>query len=516
MTWEPDYKAVFRNRLKRLAAMRRDKATAAAHWQHYKHNPVDFIQDWVDTYDPRRLSMPHVPFQLFPKQADFIRWLFACFTDRADGVVPKPRDMGITYCCAALAVHLWTFWPGSKIGFGSRVVDKVDKLGDLDSIFEKIRAIIRRLPSEFKPKHFREKDDLLYLKLINRDNGSTITGEGGDNIGRGGRNSVYFLDEAAFVERPQIVDSALDDNSDCKVYVSTHNGPGTTFYRKCQSTAYRQFRFKWQDNPLKTWEWYYAEKAKRDPVNFAQEIECDPEASLENIVIPAAWVKAARELWQFIKPSGKRVAGLDIGGGSDLSVFVVRQGSKLFMPVSWSDPDVINTAANATALCAQQRAEYLQYDVFGIGGGVMAALKRLPNVNSRGINVGQPPTESVWPDNETSADKFVNLKAELWWMMRDRFLKTFEHWLWLNDQGGIMRQPDELITLPPSGQEADTLAAQLSVVRWFRTPRGKIQIETKEQLAKRGVKSPDHADAAALSFAPVAGTVRVVTVDGMY
>ncbi|MCZ7607566.1 MAG: hypothetical protein M5U25_16165 [Planctomycetota bacterium] len=63
---------------------------------------------------------------------------------------------------------------------------------------------------------------------------------------------------------------------------------------------------------------------------------------------------------------------------------------------------------------------------------------------------------------------------------------------------------------------SNALCMQLSQVRWHRTPAGKIQIETKEQLQKRGVKSPDHADALVLAFAPTAQEIRVKTVRGLY
>ena len=45
------------------------------------------------------------------------------------------------------------------------------------------------------------------------------------------------------------------------------------------------------------------------------------------------------------------------------------------------------------------------------------------------------------------------------------------------------------------------LAAQLSQVKWFHRENGKVQIETKESLAKRRIASPDYADALILTFA---------------
>jgi hypothetical protein len=48
-------------------------------------------------------------------------------------------------------------------------------------------------------KGFVEKVHDNYMRIINPDNGATITGEAGDNIGRGGRTTMYFLDEWALL-----------------------------------------------------------------------------------------------------------------------------------------------------------------------------------------------------------------------------------------------------------------------------------------------------------------------------
>src|SRR5690606_25562628 len=133
-------------------------------------------------------------------------------------------------------------------------------------------------------------------KLINKDNGSSITGEGGDNIGRGGRSSIYFVDEAAHLEHSQKVDAALSENADCKIWVSTPNGLGNAFYRKRFSGHHPVFTFNWHQDPRKNQAWYDWRKKTMDPVVFAQEVEIDYSASLAGICIPGVWVRAAVEL----------------------------------------------------------------------------------------------------------------------------------------------------------------------------------------------------------------------------
>jgi len=84
-------------------------------------------------------------------------------------------------------------------------------------------------------------------------------------------------------------------------------------------------------------------------------------------------------------------------------------------------------------------------------------------------------------------DRFFNLKAELYWSLRETF-----------QEGAIYGIEDEL------------MISQLASLRYELTPRGLIAIEKKEAAAKRGVKSPDRAEALMLAFAARAPGSRYV------
>lgn len=481
----------------------------------YARDPVLFIDHWGVTYDPR-VKPALMPFALFDRQRQCVQWLHERMQQRQNGVAEKCRDAGFTWLVMVFAVWAWLFNGPVKIGVGSRKALLVDRIGDPDSIFEKARIQLRYLPPELLPAGFSVSRDAAFMRIVNPATGAAITGEAGDQIGRGGRSSIYFLDEAAFIERPELVDAALSQNSDCIIEGSTVNpgAVGGPFHRKRMRLEGSPglFVFDWRDDPRHDDAWYASQQQRHDPAVVASEIDRVWESGAENAVCPAAWVRAARELT--LKPSGKRIGGGDVGGGSDMSVLVVKHGPRVEMPVAWSDADIIDTTQVFVDLCRQHRVDVLNYDVFGLGTGMLAALKRIPGARANGINVGQPPTERVWLDGKRSREKFLNLKAELWWMMRDALHKTFEHVAWLESGGkrGRKHPVDELLSLP----EDDVLCGQLSAIRWHRTPAGKIQIETKEELQKRGVKSPDHADALALTFAPGPQEIRVRTVRGMY
>ena len=173
-----------------------------------------------------------MPLCLFPRQEDLVLFLHAMLKGQENGLIEKARDMGATWVSCAFSVWLWIYWPGASVGWGSRKEQLVDKIGDPDSIFEKMRMIIQCLPPLFLPAGFRVNDHMTYMKIINPENGATITGEAGDNIGRGGRKLIYFKDESAHYERPEKIEAALADNTRTQIDISSVNGLGNVFHRR--------------------------------------------------------------------------------------------------------------------------------------------------------------------------------------------------------------------------------------------------------------------------------------------
>jgi hypothetical protein len=508
--------------------------------KYYATHPVDFISDWAMTYDPRR-SPSTLPFLLFPRQVEYIEWLHRHYLEREDGLAEKTRDMGLTWLNVAFAVWAWTFHTGVKASFGSRKESLVDKLGDPDSILEKVRFLVDHFPAEMRPVGFDSKIHAGYLKILNPENGSAITGEAGDQIGRGGRSTIYFLDEAAFIERPDRVDAALSENSDVKIHVSTPNGSGNPFYRKRFGGIWDVFTFHWRDDPRKDEAWYADRVRKLDPTTRAQEIDIDYHASLERVIIPGKWVRAAVDVASLVDEwpeFGGGVGGLDVGGGGDgRSVYIARFGPFVDPPVNWGGGNTTVTAALAVEAMQDSGVDFLNFDVVGVGVGVASTLLELTKwplldddgnqyedeqgrkywhyVRTNGINVGDPATPTLWPDGKRGYQKFANLKAEVWWLMRERFLRTYEHVMWLKGDEEVGQEHDlsDLIIIPSS---ATVLISQLSIPTWDPTSTGKIKIESKESLRLRGVPSPDDAEALTLTFVPQLGEAGTSRLEGVY
>lgn len=485
---------------------------------HLGNDIVEFFNSWLWTYDPRRAAdsdgdeeaTTTLPFNLWPRQAEYLLWLEEMERGKKEAIVEKSRDVGATSLDAGFAIHRWLFWPGYKTTFGSRVEDLVDKIGDPDTIFEKIRSMLALLPKFLMPAGFDWNRHSNYMRLINPANGNVIAGEGGKNMGRGGRSSIYFVDEAAYIEHADAVEMAIVANADTRLWVSSVNGMGNLFARKRFSGRYPVFVFKWEDDPRKDSAWEKKKKSEVEPHVWAQEYARDYGAAVEGICIPGAWVQSARALWDHGLvdpwPHGQGVGGLDVGaGGKDKSVLIVRRGPYVMPPHKWDTPDTISMTYDAIDKAEEEGARFVNYDNIGVGTGPRSALmhsttaERIPGY---GVNVGLQATPKVWDDKLRANQKFHLLKDELWWTMRERFQKAHQRWLWeQGESGGVDHALDDCIALPPH----TTLEAELSTPKWFRRPDGKIKIESKEQLRARGIKSPDFAEALMLTFADEQG-----------
>jgi hypothetical protein len=267
------------------------------------------------------------------------------------------------------------------------------------------------------------------------------------------------------------------------------------------------FRLHWRDDPRKTEEWAAAKQAIfSDPTSWASEYDIDYSASLEGVCIPAKWVEAAKRVASLdatIIESNQGVSGLDVGAGKAKSVHVTRRGAVVLRPSSRGDPDTTGTAYWGLELSHEHGASMLNFDSVGVGAGVASTLRDKSGKGLRvePVNVGDTPTDRRWDDGRTSDEMFGNLKAEIWWLARMAFQRTYQHVLFLEGkEGGKQHSPTEVIALPSGDRESDTLCSQLSLVRWFKNEKGKIVIEKKDELKRRGVASPDYAEAFMLTF----------------
>lgn len=546
--WPPKYTLQFMQRQARLRGIR-DKGLQEHARKYYKDHPIEFIEHWCITYDPRNAGtgLPTtMPFVLFRKQKDLVRWLIDRIEGSENGLVEKSRDMGATWVCVALSVWLWLYFDGASIGWGSRKEMLVDRLGDPDSIFEKIRMTIRYLPEFLLPRGFNTRLHTGYMKIQNPENEATITGEAGDNIGRGGRKLVYFKDESAHYERAELIEAALGDNTNTQIDISSVHGTGNVFYRRRHAKYTKVFILDWRDHPAKDQDWYDRRLKEAESVGlehiFAQEVDRDYTASLEGILIPAKYVKAAIDahIRLGFEPEGVRAVGLDVADeGGDKNALCESYGPVVVHLDQWSLGDTGKTATKAYNHSITVGADRLVYDSIGVGAGVKAKTRELLQVANAAIEEfdyrvakraakrGAPaptPSEALsldvigfnagsgvhrperkYIEGKKNKDMFANLKAQAWWAVRDRFFKT-----WRAVTAGAEYPPSELISLSRGMPLLNDLVMELSQPLRDTDSAGRVKVESKKEMKKRGVSSTNLADALIMCYQPKSKTqIRV-------
>src|ERR1700727_2911916 len=128
---------------------------------------------------------------------------------------------------------------------------------------------------------------------------------------------VYFNDDSAHYERPELIEAALGDNTNVQIDISSVHGTANVFYRRRMAGEIWQpdktstkgktriFIFDWRDHPGKSQEWYDGRRIKYADEGllhlFAQEVDRDYASSVEGIIIPSKWVKAAIDAHKKLK-----------------------------------------------------------------------------------------------------------------------------------------------------------------------------------------------------------------------
>lgn len=507
----PDYAAVFAARIARLRRIRADVACLPALRTHYAAHPAQFITDWGMTLDPRlaQQGLPSlVPFTLWPRQLKFVDWCVERWRKGESGLIEKARDAGASWLSIALSCTLCLLNRGLVIGYGSRKLELVDQIGSPRSLFEKARIFLSHLPPEFLGGWSREKHAPLG-RILFPGTGSVMHGEGGDQIGRGDRCAIYWVDEAAHIEHPTMVDAALAGTTNTRLDISTPAGRGNSFATKRFSGALPVFTMSWRDDPRKDDAWLARQLLELDPVTVAQEILCDYNASVEGVLIPSAWIESAvgAHLKLGITPTGARRAGLDIADeGVDRNAFAARHGVLLQGLESWSGKggDIYASVVKAFHLADQHSTEFVRYDADGLGAGARgdartvneqrkAEGRRIVHFTAfRGSEAPGDPDAQMVPGRKNK-DFFANRKAQGWWHLRSLFQNTH--------RAVVEKLPydaDKIISLDPQLPELSQLLSQLSQPTYSLNNAGKIIVDKKPD----GTASPDRADAVMIAFSP--------------
>jgi hypothetical protein len=194
----------------------------------------------------------------------------------------------------------------------------------------------------------------------------------------------------------------------------------------------------------------------------------------DDTIIPMELLEAARGRDVEGSDTADMVWGLDVARfGNDCSALCKRKGNVVTEPVRvWRNLDLMQltgaVVSEYNALPVSERPVEILVDSIGLGSGVVDRLMEL-NLPGRGVNVSESPS---------MGDTYRNLRAELWGKAKT----------WLEHRDCRLPNDERLIN-------------ELATVRYKFTSNGKMQVEAKDEIKKRGLKSPDLADSFVLTFA---------------
>ena len=353
---------------------------------------------------------------------------------------------------------------------------------------------------------FKWSEHSNFRRLLNPENDSSVVGEGGDNIGRGGRTSLYFIDEAAHIERPHLIEASLTATTDCRIDISSPLA-GSVFTEWCATVPLeRKFTFDISDAPWHTKEWQEQKKGELEEKGlghiYRQEYLRDATAGIAGQLIPAVWVESAINAHEKLgfKPTGERSAGLDVAdnltGVGDRNALCIGHGVYVESVTSMVG-EADQAGRWAYGECRQQRVRKLRFDSIGVGAGAKASLRGITDVEIEGWAGSNSPAfpDQIYVDGRTNEDMFKNAKAQGWWFLRDRFYKTHK----AVTEGTVGPFDfDDLISLNGDMPEIRQLKSELSQVTYQHDPSGKVVINKMPD----GHRSPNLADSVMIRCAP--------------
>ncbi len=300
-------------------------------------------------------------------------------------------------------------------------------------------------------------------------------------------HALVIIDEAAGVAEQvyEALDAVLTSEAARMLLIGNPTNPAGTFYEAFHAarSLYHTITIAAADTPniqagqtvrpyLITQQWIddaIAEHGEDSPYVQSRVYARFPSLG-ENTLIPLAWLEAARHR-RIEDTDDELEAGLDVARfGGDENSLCIRKGARVLAQHAWSGLDTMATVGKVRNILTEYPTlKALKVDVIGVGAGVADRLREqgYPVVD---VNVGS---------SASNTEKFANLRCELWWNLRERFR-----------EGSI------------SGPMDETTLGQLASVRYrYDSRHTHPVIEAKEDAKKRGVKSPDRAEALLLAFA---------------
>jgi len=224
----------------------------------------------------------------------------------------------------------------------------------------------------------------------------------------------------------------------------------------------------------------------------------------DNAVIKRSWITSAIDshLKLNLDIKGSKTIGYDVAdSGDDDNCMILKHGFYIQDLELWSagDNEINKSATRVFNKAKEFDNASIIYDSIGVGAGSGSKFAELNRhyrqVKFTPFNAGSKVEYPNRKYNEIlNKDYFANLKAQLWWKVADMFRHT---------HNAIIGEPydkDMIISINGKIKDLDSLITELSTPLRDFDNAGRVKVESKKDLAKRGIKSPNRADAFVMCF----------------
>lgn len=421
----------------------------------------------------------------------------------------KGRQQGISTYISSRYFHKVLTVPGTQAFILTHMGDATR------SLFAMTKRYNNNLPSGLAPKADKDNENQLLFNKLN--SGYRVGTAGSKEIGRSMTNQLLHMSEYAFYDshgeiKRGIEQTVADISGTEKIKESTANGINNAFYidwqnaKEGNSDAINIFipwywqdeytrddkgqqltdderdwielyqyngltkkHLAWRRNKLNDFDGDYDQKCR----GFRQEYPfTDEEAFINSITdtfITVEPVIRARKMR--VDSESPLIIGVDPArGGVDKSAICWRKGRLVYKIETYQGLTTMELAGKVKTIIDKDKPAKVFVDCIGIGAGTTDRLNEMGYDNVLGINVSRTANNS---------DAFLNLRAELWHEMREWFLQ------------------DMPVQIPDDPE----LQKELCGLGYGHNSSGRLFIESKIDARKRGMHSPDKADALMITFA---------------
>ena len=430
-------------------------------------------------------------------------------TGRVRALILKSRQMGCSTYIGGR--YLWRI----RFSQGLRCFILTHAASATDNLFNMVKRYLDKFPAQLKPE---VGDDSAKSLTFPKLDGSYHVGTAGfKDTGVSETFQLFHASEAALWSNPEAIArgalQAVPDEEGTEVIgESTSRGSSGWYYQQCQAAIRGESEYQFIFCP-----WFWQREYRKEPPQgftlsqkeaaiaktydldmqqmafrrakiielsangadgealFNMEYPACPEdafsAGDDKSLIPVLTVRRAMK--STLKQGyGKIIMGVDPAReGDDRTAICVRQGRFIRELLTYSKIETTQLTGIVTRLIKKHKPDLVNIDAGTFGIAIVDMLRERGYNKVRGVNFGGKADER---------DRYYNKRAEMWARMK----------LWLDDEPVMLPNRDDILQ-------------DLTGVQYSFDSHGRLKLERKEDMKKRGLRSPDIGDSAALTFAEI-------------